>query len=66
MFYFSYIISSFLQGKSNLIKTKYFLSEKKTPSPMSAIFENCGYKLLELLDILTNFPFSTTETKHDY
>ena len=35
---------------------------------MSAIFENCnrGYKLLELLDILSNFSFATTETEHDY
>ena len=34
---------------------------------MSAINETCnrGHNILELIDILTNFSFATTETGHD-
>ena len=35
---------------------------------MSEKFETCnrGHKILELVDILTNFSFATTKTEHKY
>ena len=35
---------------------------------MRAIFKTCnrGHNILELVDILTDFTFPTTETEHDY
>ena len=34
---------------------------------MRAIFDTCkrGHNIVELVDILTNFSFATTETEHD-
>ena len=50
-----------------VIKTKYILLELKALCSMSAISEtyNCGYKILELVDILPNVSFTTSETERD-
>ena len=50
------------------MKTKYILLELKVPLPMSAISETCnrGHKVLELIDILPNASFTTSETERDY
>ena len=50
-----------------VIKTKYILLELKALCSMSAISEtyNCGYKILELVDILPNVSFTASETERD-
>ena len=48
-----------------VIKTKYILLKLKALCPMSAISEtyNRGYKILQLVDILPNVSFMTSETE---
>ena len=50
-----------------VIKTKYIFLELKVLCPMSATSEtyNHGYKILELVDILQNVSFTTSETERD-
>ena len=52
---------------SYVIKTKYILLKLKAPWAMSAISEtyNRGHKIFELVNILLNDSFTTSETERD-
>ena len=68
-FFFAVIFANFfLHSISYVIKEKYILLEIKVPWPMSAISEtyNRTHNILELVDILPNISFTTSETKGDY
>ena len=57
-----------MHSTDELIKTKYILLELKVPWPMSAISEtyNRTHNILELVDILPNVSFTTSETDCNY
>ena len=58
----------FLYSIKQAIKTKYVLFELKVPWPTNAISEtyNRAHTIVELVDILPNVFFTTSETELDY
>ena len=58
----------FLYSINYVIETKYILLEFKASGTMSAISEICngGHSILELVDIIPNVSFTTSETERDY
>ena len=69
LIFFAVIFANFFLHSINyVIKEKYILLERKIPWTMSAISEtyNRTHNILELVDILPNIFFATSETKRDY
>ena len=71
LFFFNFlllILQFFLYSTDYLIKRKYILLELKLPWPVRAVSEtyNRDRNFLELVDVLPNVSFTTSEAKRNY